>query len=249
MRPLGSAYLVSPCSSAPFRWGRRSCLGLRTGVSPHFSMNSMREILALRGGYERGRVPLPSPMPPESGAPPHNTHPSMVPPRHPRRSSPLFFVLAHTISFFYTHTSSSRSLLLIAILFFSSITLSRITLYYENIILHGITKLSRSPMITYDQVVSGSSAECMTKMAAAPAVDFVYSFPGSSSLFFYFFFFYRLSFFLLFRLPRFFSWLLRIRSLFSTLPISHRESFVSVFPTLIVSCALLWKKIPMRENA
>jgi len=118
MRPLGSAYLVSPCSSAPFRWGRRSCLGLRTGVSPHFSMNSMREILALRGGYERGRVPLPSPMPPESGAPPHNTHPSMVPPRHPRRSSPLFFVLAHTISFFYTHTSSSRSLLLIAILFF-----------------------------------------------------------------------------------------------------------------------------------
>lgn len=93
MRPLGSAYLVSPCSSAPFRWGRRSCLGLRTGVSPHFSMNSMREILALRGGYERGRVPLPSPMPPESGAPPHNTHPSMVPPRHPRRPSPLFFVL------------------------------------------------------------------------------------------------------------------------------------------------------------
>lgn len=79
MRLLGSAYLVSPCSSAPFRWGRRSCLGLRTGVSPHFSMNSMREILALRGGYERGRIPLPSPMPPESGAPPHNTHPSMVP--------------------------------------------------------------------------------------------------------------------------------------------------------------------------
>lgn len=106
MRPLGSAYLVSPCSSAPFRWGRRSCLGLRTGVSPHFSMNSMREILALRGGYERGRVPLPSPMPPESGAPPHNTHPSMVPPRHPRRPSPLFFVLAHTISrsFFHAHT-------------------------------------------------------------------------------------------------------------------------------------------------
>lgn len=69
MRPFGSAYLVSPCSSAPFRWGRRSCLGLRTGVSPHFSMNSMREILAFRGGYERGRVPLPSPMPPESGAP------------------------------------------------------------------------------------------------------------------------------------------------------------------------------------
>lgn len=108
--------LVSPCSSAPFRWGRRSCLGLRTGVSPHFSMNSMREILALRGGYERGRVPLPSPMPPESGAPPHNTHPSMVPPRHPRRPSPLFFVLAHTVSrsFFHTHASSSRSPFLIA---------------------------------------------------------------------------------------------------------------------------------------
>lgn len=116
MRPLGSAYLVSPCSSAPFRWGRRSCLGLRTGVSPHFSMNSMREILALRGGYERGRVPLPSPMPPESGAPPHNTHPSMVPPRHPRRPFPLFFVLAHTVSrsFFHTHVCSSRALFLIA---------------------------------------------------------------------------------------------------------------------------------------
>lgn len=56
---------MSPCSSAPFRWGRRSCLGLRTGVSPHFSMNSVREILALRGGYERGRIPLPSPMPPD----------------------------------------------------------------------------------------------------------------------------------------------------------------------------------------
>lgn len=76
--------LVSPCSSAPFRWGRRSCLGLRTGVSPHFSMNSVREILALRGGYERGRIPLPSPMPPESGAPPQNTHPTML----PLRSSP-----------------------------------------------------------------------------------------------------------------------------------------------------------------
>lgn len=116
MRPLGSAYLVSPCSSAPFRWGRRSCLGLRTGVSPHFSMNSMREILALRGGYERGRVPLPSPMPPESGAPPHNTHPSMVPPRHPRRPFPLFFVLAHTVSrsFFHTHVCSSRALFLSA---------------------------------------------------------------------------------------------------------------------------------------
>lgn len=82
---LSKSYLVSPCSSAPFRWGRRSCLGLRTGVSPHFSMNSVREILALRGGYERGRIPLPSPMPPESGAPPHNTHPTML----PLHSSPL----------------------------------------------------------------------------------------------------------------------------------------------------------------
>lgn len=92
-----AAYLVSPCSSAPFRWGRRSCLGLRTGVSPHFSMNSMREILALRGGYERGRVPLPSPMPPESGAPPHNTHPSMVPPRHSRAA------LAYPLLCFHLH--------------------------------------------------------------------------------------------------------------------------------------------------
>lgn len=102
MRLFGSAYLVSPCSSAPFRWGRRSCLGLRTGVSPHFSMNSMREILALRGGYERGRVPLPSPMPPESGAPPHNTHPSMVPlslchSRRPCVYSSLFS-LSHCLS-------------------------------------------------------------------------------------------------------------------------------------------------------
>lgn len=114
-RPLGSAYLVSPCSSAPFRWGRRSCLGLRTGVSPHFSMNSMREILALRGGYERGRVPLPSPMPPESGALPNNTHPSMIPPRHPRRPCPLFFVLTRTTSrttsrtTFCPHRHSNRS--------------------------------------------------------------------------------------------------------------------------------------------
>lgn len=111
MRPFGSAYLVSPCSSAPFRWGRRSCLGLRTGVSPHFSMNSMREILALRGGYERGRIPLPSPMPPESGAPPHNTHPSMVSLRHPRRSCPLF-VLAlalSLVSFSHTHIAPDRS--------------------------------------------------------------------------------------------------------------------------------------------
>lgn len=100
IRLLGSAYLVSPCSSAPFRWGRRSCLGLRTGVSPHFSMNSMREILALRGGYERGRIPLPSPMPPESGAPPHNTHPSMVPLSlcHCRHPCPLFFVLTLALS-------------------------------------------------------------------------------------------------------------------------------------------------------
>lgn len=100
MRLFGSAYLVSPCSSAPFRWGRRSCLGLRTGVSPHFSMNSMREILALRGGYERGRVPLPSPMPPESGAPPHNTHPSMVPLSLSLSPSLclLFFVLALALS-------------------------------------------------------------------------------------------------------------------------------------------------------
>lgn len=96
---------MSPCSSAPFRWGRRSCLGLRTGVSPHFSMNSMREILALRGGYERGRVPLPSPMPPESGAPPHNTHPSMVPPRHSHAALAYssLFPLALSLAPFFSH--------------------------------------------------------------------------------------------------------------------------------------------------
>ena len=52
------AYLPSPGSSAPHLRGRGSCLGLRTGVSPHFSMNSIREILAC-DGYERGRrLPL-----------------------------------------------------------------------------------------------------------------------------------------------------------------------------------------------
>lgn len=115
IRLLGSAYLVSPCSSAPFRWGRRSCLGLRTGVSPHFSMNSMREILALRGGYERGRIPLPSPMPPESGAPPHNTHPSMVPLSLSVTVATLvhssLFLLSHYLlrSFYHGHTVSNRS--------------------------------------------------------------------------------------------------------------------------------------------
>lgn len=53
--------LVSPASSPAHR-GRCSCLGLRTGVSPHFSINSMREILACGGGYERGFVPLPDPI-------------------------------------------------------------------------------------------------------------------------------------------------------------------------------------------
>lgn len=102
---LSKSYLVSPCSSAPFRWGRRSCLGLRTGVSPHFSMNSVREILALRGGYERGRIPLPSPMPPESGAPPHNTHPTML----PLHSSPLRSptLLRSSSSFSFTFSSCS----------------------------------------------------------------------------------------------------------------------------------------------
>lgn len=53
-------HLKSPRSSVPFWWGRRSCLGLRTGVSPHFSINSMREILTIHDCYERGSVPLPS---------------------------------------------------------------------------------------------------------------------------------------------------------------------------------------------
>lgn len=44
----GVGYLESPWSSAAFlAGGRGSCLGLRTGVSPHFSTNSMREILTL----------------------------------------------------------------------------------------------------------------------------------------------------------------------------------------------------------
>lgn len=47
--------------SSSFR-GHESCLGLRTGVSPHFSMNSMREMLT---GYERGRAPRHS-RPPDS---------------------------------------------------------------------------------------------------------------------------------------------------------------------------------------
>lgn len=41
--------------------GRGSCLGLRTGVSPHFSTNSKREMLA---DHERGAASPPSsPMP------------------------------------------------------------------------------------------------------------------------------------------------------------------------------------------
>lgn len=142
MRLFSSAYLVSPCSSAPFRWGRRSCLGLRTGVSPHFSMNSMREILALRGGYERGRVPLPSPMPPESGAPPHNTHPSMVPLSVTLAVlvySSLFFLLSHYLSrsFYRRHTVSNRSFPLFIpvsiFLFFINFTDTDTTVYHENI--------------------------------------------------------------------------------------------------------------------
>lgn len=57
-----------------------------------------------------------------------------------------------------------------------------ITAHYQDIIRHGITKLSRSPMITCDQVVSGGSAERTTKMAAAPAADSVCSPPGFSTL-------------------------------------------------------------------
>lgn len=86
----------------------------------------------------------------------------------------------------HTHTTLSLSLLLITYQSFFRV-LSRITVYHENIIQHGITKLSRSPMITCDQVVSGGSAERTTKMAAAPAADSVYSLPGSSTLFSYFF--------------------------------------------------------------
>lgn len=157
MRPLGSAYLVSPCSSAPFRWGRRSCLGLRTGVSPHFSMNSMREILALRGGYERGQVPLPSPMPPESGAPPHNTHPSMVSLRHLHRPYPLF-VLARTISrsFSHMHVASDRPpfLIPVTIIFFLAIPLATDTPLYTTEVLPS-TRYHQAPrdhpMIACDQ--------------------------------------------------------------------------------------------------
>lgn len=59
-------------------------------------MNSVREILALRGGYERGRIPLPSPMPPKSGAPPHNTHPMMLLHSSPLRSPPSPFTSPST---------------------------------------------------------------------------------------------------------------------------------------------------------
>lgn len=45
--------------------GRGSCLGLRTGVSPHFSTSSKREMLA---DHERGAAPPPSgPMPDNRG--------------------------------------------------------------------------------------------------------------------------------------------------------------------------------------
>ena len=76
---------MSPSSSAPFRWGRRSCLGLRTGVSPHFSKNSMREILALRGGYERGLLPPSIPIAPERRTPTDSRDSLLLehPPTHP----------------------------------------------------------------------------------------------------------------------------------------------------------------------
>lgn len=161
MRDRRTAYLVSPCSSAPFRWGRRSCLGLRTGVSPHFSMNSMREILALRGGYERGRVPLPSPMPPESGAPPHNTHPSVVlpchqpRPRHPFLSNCSLFSFALSLLPSHARRRESYSpfhsvrirfdsfifLFLFFIFLFvrNSLLITNTTAHHEDIIQHGIT--------------------------------------------------------------------------------------------------------------
>jgi hypothetical protein len=59
----GDMYLPSPGSSAPALRGRWSCLGLRTGVSPHFSMNSMREILnaiTRGGGCSPSRAPWPT---------------------------------------------------------------------------------------------------------------------------------------------------------------------------------------------
>lgn len=64
--------------------------------------------MALRGGYERGRIPLPSPMPPESGAPPHNTHPTML----PLHSSPLRFPFSScsSCSAPYPYPSPSPSL-------------------------------------------------------------------------------------------------------------------------------------------
>jgi hypothetical protein len=59
----GVMYLPSPGSAAPPLRGRWSCLGLRTGVSPHFSMNSMREILneiTRGGGCSPSRAPWPT---------------------------------------------------------------------------------------------------------------------------------------------------------------------------------------------
>lgn len=150
-------------------------------------MNSMREILALRGGYERGRVPLPSPMPPESGAPPHNTHPSVVLLRHqPRPRHPFCLTILcsrlHCLSCLHMHAVANRTPLLIPcgfvlILFFFSFAihfLSQTPLRTTRIL---FSMGSHRAPITDDHLqsaVSGGSAERTTKMAAA-AADFVYS--------------------------------------------------------------------------
>lgn len=52
-----STHLTSP--SSPVQRGHASCLGLRTGVSPHFSMKSIREMVAMssRGGPAPSQTP------------------------------------------------------------------------------------------------------------------------------------------------------------------------------------------------
>jgi len=80
-------------------------------------------------------------------------------------------------------------------------------------------------MIAYDQVVSGGSAECTTKMAAAPAADSVYSLPGFST---FSSLLLLVSFFFLFYLPLPLLPLITpyLVPFFCTLPIP----FVSIFP-------------------
>lgn len=99
-------------------------------------------------------------------------------------------------------------------------------------------------MIAYDQVVSGGSAECTTKMAAAPAADSVYSLPGFptfSSLLLL------VSFFSFFYLPLLLLPLITpyLVPFFCTLPIPLRVFRLDL--SLITSCALFRRKTRCRR--